>query len=211
MIIAFEGLDKAGKGTQSKLLHDALRRQHVSSRIIDFPTHGTTTGDAVSAYLEDRRQHAPAPHAPAHVVPCLAAADMWAAAPRVETALDECDVLILNRSPASNIAYGSAAGLSPSWLRMLTDGHPANQSPRLTILLDIPVSESFSRQPDDRDAFESNSKFLERAAAAYVSEARRHDWLYVWAARPADEVHNTILHKSMPRILEAMWRREEGV
>lgn len=205
MIIAFEGVDKAGKGTQSALLRDMLANEHgLSAALFDFPTKGTPTGDAVSAYISGGRRSPDT----ARVMPCLAAADFWAAAPRVESALRTHDVLVLNRSPASNLAYGRAAGLDGAWLHGLTGGHPACGRPAATILLDIPVSESFRRHPENRDTFESDRAFLQDARAAYLSEARRHGWVVVRADRPAGDVHRTVLRRVMPLVRRA--RRQGG-
>ena len=211
MIIAIEGIDKAGKRTQSAMLREALQKRLIMSRLIDFPTKGTPTGDAVSAYLK-HLSHAGRPHyLERHAMPCLAAADLWAAAPRIESACNMFDVLVLNRSPASNIAYGRAAGLGPEpWLRGLTRGHPA-EAPEFTVLLDIPVPESFRRQPKNRDASESDPGVLRRARAAYLSEARRHNWTVIRADRPAADVHRTILRRLLPGIRKALRRREEAM
>ena len=211
MIIAIEGMDKAGKRTQAVLLRDALQKRLVESALIDFPTKGTLTGEAVAAYFRNTARSDLYPSHHRHVLPCLAAADMWAASGRVESALRMRDVLVLNRSPASNLAYGRAAELNHAWLRSLTAGHPANGTPRLTVLLDMPVSESFRRVPENRDAFESDRHFLNDVRATYLSEARRHKWTVVRANRPAADVHHTILRRVMPRIREVLRQREAAL
>ena len=208
MIIAFEGLDKAGKATQSRMLRDALAKTYrIPAALMDFPTRNTPTGDAVAAYIKNTARPDLHYDSSRRVMPCLAAADLWAAAPRVESALITRDVLVLNRSPASNLAYGLAAKLPRSWLRSLTAGHPAEGTPRLTVLLDIPVAESFRRSPDDRDVFESDRCFLEDVRAAYLSEARRENWTVIRATRPAADVHRTVLRRLLPRIRKTLRRR----
>ena len=208
MIIAVEGMDKAGKRTQAAMLRDALQKRHVDSALIDFPTKGTPTGDAVAAYVKNTTRADRRPRDVRHVMPCLAAADLWAAAPRVESALRTHDVLVLNRSPASNLAYGWAAKLDPAWLLHLTAGHPANGTPRITVLLDMPVSESFRRVPEGRDIFESDRRFLSGVRSVYLGEARAHKWVVVRADRPAADVHRAILRSVMPRVREVLRLRE---
>ena len=209
MIVAFEGIDGAGKQTQASLLRESLVKRHrISAALIDFPTKGTPTGDAVAAYVRNTTRADRRPRDARHVMHCLAAADLWAAAPRVESALRTHDVLVLNRSPASNLAYGWAAGLSPPWLLRLTDGHPANGTPRITVLLDMPVSESFRRVPEGRDIFESDRRFLSSVRSVYLGEARAHKWVVVRADRPAADVHRAILRMVVPRIREVLRLRE---
>ena len=38
-IIVLEGIDKAGKGTQCRLLHNAIRKAGMDCIILDFPVH----------------------------------------------------------------------------------------------------------------------------------------------------------------------------
>jgi len=49
-IIVIEGTDKAGKGTQSRLLTDALKLSGKVCVIIDFPDYTTPIGKEIRAF-----------------------------------------------------------------------------------------------------------------------------------------------------------------
>ena len=202
VIVVLEGIDKAGKGTQSARLQLALRAAGVRTALFSFPTDGLPTGRAFDSYVRGLAGGGglKSPEYDPRVVPLLAAADMWAAAGLMRGQMRRNDVVICNRSPASNKAYGAAAGLDRHWLDSLTRGHPA-ANPDACILLDISAGESFRRcPPEERDAFESDRRFLQSVRAAYLSEAEKHGWAVVRADRPADDVHRAVMRMVMPRI-----------
>jgi dTMP kinase len=47
-LVVFEGLDRSGKSTQSKLLHENLE----NSVLVRFPNRETTTGKIIDTYLK---------------------------------------------------------------------------------------------------------------------------------------------------------------
>ena len=49
-IIVLEGIDKAGKGTQCKLLHNVIRNAGKDCIILDFPDYSTSIGKEIQLF-----------------------------------------------------------------------------------------------------------------------------------------------------------------
>ena len=56
-IIVLEGIDKAGKGTQCKLLSNAIEKAGIDCIILDFPDYSTTIGKEIRLFLDGRRSY----------------------------------------------------------------------------------------------------------------------------------------------------------
>ena len=56
-IIVLEGIDKAGKGTQCKLLHNAITKAGMDCIILDFPDYTTPIGKEIRLFLDGRRSY----------------------------------------------------------------------------------------------------------------------------------------------------------
>jgi len=54
-IIVLEGIDKAGKGTQCKLLNNAIKKAGIKCIIMDFPDYSTPIGKEIRLFLDGRR------------------------------------------------------------------------------------------------------------------------------------------------------------
>ena len=53
-IIVLEGIDKAGKGTQCKLLYNVIRNAGKDCIILDFPDYSTSIGKEIQLFLDGR-------------------------------------------------------------------------------------------------------------------------------------------------------------
>jgi len=59
LIIAIEGLDQAGKKTQTEMLVKALRRSKIKTAVFSFPDYSTTIGKEIKRYLSGKRKFPP--------------------------------------------------------------------------------------------------------------------------------------------------------
>ena len=99
------------------------------------------------------------------------------------------DFLVCNRYRDSNIAYGLANGLEKKWLENLDLGLP---KPDLTILIDIPITESVIRKTKNRDRYEKNKKFLKNVKSRYMKLATMKRWKIIKGDRSKGEVSKDI-------------------
>ncbi len=116
----------------------------------------------------------------------------WENKKRILNALNSVDVLVADRYTPSNLAYGTARGLSLRWLAELDKGLP---EPDIVVVIDVPVPSSFTRKKEDRDVHENDRAFLLRVKRAYLRLARKHRWKIVKGTRPAEQVHENIWNR----------------
>ena len=188
--VDLEGIDQAGKETQSSPLQREFHRRGLTYVTLDFPAYSSVIGKEIRAFLNGRRSYN------SHALHMLYSLNRWENREKLMLALDTADIVMTDRYTPSNIAYGLAKGLKLDWLSGLDRGLP---EPDSIIVLDVPVEYSFARKRERRDAHESNRKLLLRVRRNYLSLARKLNWLVIDASRPAKMVHEDILKKILPR------------
>ena len=183
MIIVVEGFDQAGKKTQSKLLSNFLKTRKKKSIIFNFPDYTTPVGKEIKNFLAGKRKFPP------QVIHCLLAANRWERSRDIQDALSKNYVVIMNRYYQSNLVYGTVNGLDLKWLENLDKGLPKED---MVILLDVKVSDSFSRKKQRRDKFEKDKTFAVKIASTYRKLAKKYGWHIVNASQSKDQVHQQI-------------------
>jgi len=188
--VDLEGIDQAGKETQSSLLQREFHRRGLTYVTLDFPAYSSVIGKEIRAFLNGRRNYN------SHALHMLYSLNRWENREKLMLALDTADIVMTDRYTPSNIAYGLAKGLKLDWLTGLDRGLP---EPDSIIVLDVPVEYSFARKQERRDTHESNRRLLLRVRRNYLSLARKLNWLVIDASRPARMVHEDILKKILLR------------
>lgn len=184
MIIVLEGLDQAGKGTQSKLLANALKTRKLKCKIFSFPDYSTPLGREIKYYLSGKRKF------PSQVIHCLLAANRWERSKEIKDALSKNYIIIMNRYYQSNLVYGLANGLDLKWLSNLDADLPKED---LVIVLDVKPTDSFSRKKVRRDKFEKNKDFAQKIVKTYRSLAKKLGWKVINASQTKTQVHKSIM------------------
>ncbi len=184
MIVAIEGGDQAGKTTQTAMLARALRKRGISTATFSFPNYKTPIGQEISRYLARKRRFTP------HVIHCLLSANRWEKLDEILNAVSKNPVVIMNRYYHSNLIYGLANGMDPTWLENLDKGLPRAD---FVILLDVSKKESFHRKKTGRDKFEENEAFLQKIFTTYRDVAKKRRWGIVDASKPKHQVHQDIM------------------
>ncbi len=184
MIIVIEGGDQAGKKTQTELLSKALKKRKIKTTTFSFPDYTTPVGKEIAKYLDGKRKFPP------QTIHCLLAANRWEKLNQILLAQSKNSVVIMNRYYQSNLVYGLANGMKPSWLENLDAGLPKAD---LVILLDVSQKESFNRKKSNRDKFEKNEEFLRKISKIYRNTAKKKRWKIINASQSKEEVHQEIL------------------
>ncbi|THD20395.1 Thymidylate kinase/adenylate kinase [Fasciola hepatica] len=103
VFVVFEGSEKGGKKTQSKLLADALTQISGKKTLhIHFPDKSTSTGRIITRYLTHEINLAPRA---AHL---LFTANRWERQTEIAAALDEGRHVVVDRYSYSGIVYTAA-------------------------------------------------------------------------------------------------------
>ncbi|HJR48810.1 MAG TPA: dTMP kinase [Nitrososphaeraceae archaeon] len=184
-IIVVEGTDKAGKGTQSKLLINALKLSGRICTIMDFPDYTTPIGQEIRAFLDGRRNYA------MEVKHMLLSANRWEKKDEIESMLKKDTIIIMNRYYQSNIVYGVSHDLSLKWLLNLDKGLPKED---VVIVLEVNPNTSYQRVPGNRDTFEMDQKLLMKVHKNYRKLAKQFNWKVVNGEKVSEQVHNKIIN-----------------
>jgi dTMP kinase len=180
-IIVFEGIDKAGKTTQAKLLEKKLGRKCVR---IDFPDYSTPVGKEIRQFLDGKRDY------PDEVKMMLLSANRWERKDEIEKIVDKGTTVIMNRYYQSNLVYGVSKGLKLDWLLSLDKGMPKAD---LVIVIDIKPMSLVSRSKNVVDTFEKDLELIRRVKKNYRILAKKFNWRVVEGENSVGEVHQQVL------------------
>ena len=188
LFVTFEGVDRAGKTTQARMLVDALGERAVAVR----EPGGTPVGERVREILKDPA----AELGPVAEALLFAAARAELVARVIRPALEDARVVISDRYLDSSLAYqGEARGLGVDEVARVNRFATGGLEPDVTFLLDLAPEDAAARGGEP-DRFENEGRALQeqvRAAYSRLADADPGRWRRVDAGRPADEVHADVL------------------
>ncbi len=142
LFITFEGLDKAGKSTQIKLLEQRLRDSGHAVLCTREPG-GTALGEDIRSLVMKNRQEAISDETELLL---FAASRAQLLREAIWPALERGAVVLCDRFADSTVAYqGYGRGMDLDFLRRLNSFTLQDRWPDLTFLLDLTVEESFRR------------------------------------------------------------------
>ena len=159
-LVVLEGLDGSGKGTQAKLLAQALVRQGVPLRPVTFPDYSSPSSSLVKMYLNGEFGSAPE-DVNAYAASVLYAVDRFASYKEDWGGFyEEGGIVVANRYTTSNAVH-QASKLPEGerqafldWLFDLEYGRMGLPAPDLVLYLDLPteVSEKMLRHREQATA-----------------------------------------------------------
>jgi len=180
-IIVFEGIDKAGKTTQAKLLEKKLGNKCVR---IDFPDYSTPVGKEIKQFLDGKRDY------PDEVKMMLLSANRWEKKIQIEKMVGKGTTVVMNRYYQSNLVYGISKGLDLDWLLSLDKGMP---NADLVIVIDIKSNTLVIRSKNVGDTFEKDRELIKRVKKNYRILGKKFKWRIVEGENSIDEVHDQVL------------------
>ena len=212
-LIALEGIDGTGKGTQARLLAQALERRGVSVRPFSFPAYRETlAGSLIGTYLNGGLGNPQA--IDGRLTAMLYAIDRFELRQPMLEALSKGETVICDRYVGSNMAHQvarSAPRNRPavrSFIESLEFGVLGLPRPDLVVFFDMPVSLAQGRvlKKDVRqytrkklDANEADARHLKCALSEYRFQARNTPgWRRIPTVsgrreRSREEIHEDVL------------------
>ncbi len=193
VLLAIEGIDGSGKGTQAARLADAARAAGHTVASFSFPTYdGNPFSRAVAGYLNGEFGTADEVHP--ELAAMLYAGDRFHARPQLVAAIDGHDLVVCDRYVGSNAAHqgakldGDARTELLAWLEEVEYGEFALPRPDLVVLLDAPVA--LARQLVGRkaartyttleaDIHEADAEHSSATRDLYLELAARNNWRVV--------------------------------
>ena len=174
MFITFEGPEGSGKSTQIKRLAERLNTCGIQTLLTREPG-GTRTGEAIRNLLQHESSDAEMAHRTEVLLFCASRAQIVQQV--IRPALEQGTWVLCDRFTDSTLAYqGYGRGFTLDELRALNNFATGGLKPDLTLLLDIPVEESFRRisaRAAEIDRIERTERsFHERLRTGYLELAK---------------------------------------
>ena len=187
MLVAIEGIDGAGKHTQTQLLQQKAEAAGLSTGLLSFPRYGQTLmAHSVADYLNGKFGEIDA--MPAHFPALLYAGDRFESRALVRQLLDEKEVLLIDRYVASNLAHQAAKlplearDAFIDWLTQVEHEVYGLPPADVTVYLDVPVAVASAliakKKPRSytdaaADLHEKNVTYLAACLDVYTTLAHR--------------------------------------
>jgi dTMP kinase len=200
-LLALEGIDGAGKGTQAARVVEEAGSHGYSVASFSFPTYdGNPFSRAVADYLNGEFGTADEVHP--ELAALLYAGDRFHARPQLVDALERSDLVVCDRYVASNAAHqgakleGDARRRLLDWLEEVEFGEFGLPRPELVVLLDAPVAlarELVGRKAArgyttlEADIHEGDADHSGATREVYLELARRGSWRIVSTAAAGGE------------------------
>ncbi|XP_008136957.2 thymidylate kinase isoform X1 [Eptesicus fuscus] len=204
-LIVLEGVDRAGKSTQSRKLVAALCAAGHRAELLRFPERSTEIGRLLSSYLEKKSE------VEDHSVHLLFSANRWEQVPLIKEKLSQGITLIVDRYAFSGVAFTNAKeNFSLHWCKQPDVGLP---KPDLVVFLHLKLAEAVQRGGFGRERYEDGA-FQERALQCYyqLMEDRTLNWKMIDASKSIEDVHKEIcalsediIQTAAPRPLGKLW------
>ncbi len=194
LLVAIEGIDGSGKGTQSALLCEHLRHRGKSVALLSFPRYEQTRfGAAIGEFLNGRFGGLDSVHP--QLASLLFAGDRFESRDVILQAAEDHDVVVFDRYVASNIAHQAAKLDDPDrselmrWIESVEYDIYKLPPPDATVLLDLPataaqqlIAAKSARSYTDKaaDLQEADADYLERVRQVYLSLADQNPhWIRI--------------------------------
>jgi dTMP kinase len=196
-LIAFEGVEGAGKSTQVELLRQSLEK--AGHRVVTTrEPGGTPVGEQVRSILLDPASALD----PRTETLLFAAARAQLVEQVIRPALQRGEVVLCDRYVDSSLAYqGAGRGLGPESVAAINRFATGGLVPDLVVLLRLDPVEGLARGRGSRDRIERQDlEFHRRVAQGFMDQAAAdpHRFAVIDAAAPTDqvaaEVRAAVLH-----------------
>jgi len=193
-LIAIEGIDGSGKRTQMDLLHGVVAAAKGGHSVYStgFPQYDSWFGKMVGQFLNG--DLGPLENVDPHFTALLYAGDRFEAKPKLEAALNNGQIVLVDRYVGSNLAHQTAR-VPPekraefrSWIEHLEYRIYGLPREDLILYLRVPPSEAQklvgqkskrSYTAAKQDILEASLRHLEQAADMYDLLARKAPWVTI--------------------------------
>jgi len=176
-LIALEGIDGSGKRTQMDLLHGVLAAGEGGYSVYStaFPQYDSWFGKMVGQFLNG--ELGPLDSLDPHFTALLYAGDRFEAKPKIEAALDEGKIVLIDRYIGSNLAHQTARAVPDKrdafrrWIELRVTPTEAQK------LVAQKAKRSYTDAKEDLQ--EASLRHLQEAAAMYDQLARSAPWVTI--------------------------------
>lgn len=193
LVVAIEGVDGAGKQTQTALLKDYLTEEFYGKnrvKSVAFPRYEGPCGELISKLLKTQ-MYGFGNIEQAQLLQSVMLADRLDAT----SAFDDLDVVLCDRYYMSGIVYGLSDELPEPWLYKM---HHTLPVANVQILIDVDPLKAKERRAVPRDNYEKNLKKQQFIRAKYLEiwqqniEKEPHVWATINGDNTQEIIHEQI-------------------
>ena len=183
MFVVFEGIDGSGKSSVIARLKDHLESKGMKVKVTAEPT-----GGAIGKFVAETDDLIPEAEA------LLFVADRALHTREIQGWIDEGYAVLCDRYFASTLAYQSAAGMDPGWLKAINSN--VIIEPDATVLMDIDPEVSLKRVDarGEKSRFEKLD-YLRKVREAYLSLAKEFGFVIIDTDRDRESVADDVIAK----------------
>ncbi|XP_075146023.1 thymidylate kinase [Haematobia irritans] len=187
--IVFEGCDRCGKSTQSRLLLTFLKNNAIPAKHMAFPERSSNIGQVINAYLTNKQQLND------ETIHLLFSANRWEHSNEIVSQLNSGITLVVDRYAYSGMAYSVAKGMSKEWCMGPEIGLPR---PDLVFYLKTNVDALLDRANYGEERYEKK-EFQNKVADVFddIYSMEQSYWYKVDANQPMDTIHSIIKDKTL--------------
>ncbi|XP_034654814.1 thymidylate kinase [Drosophila subobscura] len=180
----FEGCDRSGKTTQSRLLAEFFKSKGIPTLSMIFPERESSTGQVINSYLTNSQD------LPDEVIHLMFAANRWEYMNKIRKELLAGTTLIVDRYSYSGVAYTVAKGLDFDWCYAPERGLI---KPDAVFYLKTAPENLSSRGKYGEERYEK-LEFQHKVAEVYnrICERESSYWNEIDASQPVAELHTRI-------------------
>jgi dTMP kinase len=226
-LIAIEGIDGSGKGTQTRLLTETLAATGISCATMSFPRYESFFGKMIARFLNG--EFGPLHTVDPHFAALLYAGDRLDAKGDLEAALEAGKNVLCDRYIASNLAH-QGSRVAPerraeflAWLKCLEYEIYGLPRESLVIYLRLNPEQAYklvarkkarAYTSREHDLLESDLRHLEQTSAVYETLAREPSWVTIEcfdtrpdALKSNEEIHRLVMTAVEPLLNHASERK----
>lgn len=187
--IVFEGCDRCGKSTQSRLLVEFLKSRSIPVKYMAFPERASNIGQVINAYLTNKQQLND------ETIHLLFTANRWEHKNEIVNLLNSGTTLVVDRYSYSGLAYSAAKGMSLKWCMSPESGLPR---PDIVFYLKTSVDALLDRGNFGEERYEKED-FQTKVAKIFeeIYDKEHNYWYEVDAKQPKDNIHSNITEKTL--------------
>ncbi|HHV32927.1 dTMP kinase [Caproiciproducens sp. LBM24188] len=214
-LIALEGLDGSGKGTQTSLLCEALAGRGIRLRHISFPDYAEPSSALVKMYLNGEFGKDPNT-VNAYAASSFFAVDRYASYMRYwREEYENGSLIVADRYTTSNLVFQLSKVPKAEresfidWLQDYEYGKLGLPRPDLTLYLDMPqevsqklLTQRYQGDEKKKDIHEKNAAYLSECRESALYAGKRLHWKVIRCAngtgenaepRTVEEIHREII------------------
>ncbi|XP_065372179.1 thymidylate kinase [Calliphora vicina] len=185
--IVFEGCDRSGKSTQSRLLVEHLQKTAVPVKHMVFPERSSNIGQLINGYLTNKQDLND------ETIHLLFAANRWEHTNEILNLLKSGTTLVVDRYSYSGVVYSAAKGMSLKWCMSPENGLPR---PDIVFYLKAEADALLDRGNYGEERYEKK-EFQMKVAKIYeeIYEKEKDYWHQVDAKQNPSDIHEQIKEK----------------